>query len=187
MRLMLLLAVASLLLTACTGSSSDTSTPTASIESTTPNTASAPSDDPIAQATAAVRAAYSGYWAAQVQAGAHPNRPIPKTLSRYSIDKAQGDAQATIVLLREQGIVVKGEPELAPVITTLSLSEQPSAAITDCVDSTDWKPVYKNLSKIRGTPHFAFRMVQTEAGLSARRARAGGRARSRRPASRSWP
>jgi hypothetical protein len=151
------LAVAALL-TACSGSSSGTSRPSSSTKSTTPNTVS-PSNDATARAETAVLAAYSGYWAAQVEAGAHPNRRIPEALSRYSIDKAQADAQATIVLLREQGIVVRGKPLLAPVITALSLGNKPYAAITDCVDSTHWKPVYRKTGKSALAPGQKHRVV----------------------------
>ena len=147
------------LLAACSGSSSDARGPNASVQSTTPNATSSPSDDSTTRAKAAVLEAYQGYWSAQVEALAHPKRPIPKSLGRYSIDKAQADVQATIVLFRQQGLVLKGQPRMAPEITSVTLGDSPFAAITDCVDSTDWMPIHAKTGKSARPPGQKTRVV----------------------------
>ena len=147
------------LLVACSGSSPDAREPNASVRSTTPNSTSSPSDDATPRAKAAVLAAYQGYWSAQIEAQAHPRRRLPKELGYFSIDKAQSDIQATVLLFRSQGIRLKGKPQLAPKISEISLGSETAASIIDCVDSTNWKPVYVATGKSALAPNQEPRVV----------------------------
>ena len=150
----------SVLLTACSGSPS-AAPPTSSTTTpppTSPSVSATPSPDPTATAKAEVLAVYRGYWAAKVAAHAAPAGPVPKDLSTYAIAKAQTDTEATILRLRQQGIAFRGAPVLSPDVTTIDLG-QASAAISDCVDSTHWLPVFVATGKSALAPGQPMRVI----------------------------
>jgi hypothetical protein len=91
---------------------------------------------------AAALAAYRGFWQAQVQAQADPTREVPPALRTFAVDKALANVEAAVLLYRQQGIEVRGEPALSPEVTSLSLGATPVVAIRDCVDSSRWTPVF---------------------------------------------
>jgi len=129
-----------------------TTTPTATA-SPTPMTTPTPSVDPaVAEAEAAALAAYEGFWAAKVAYLAAPGSPEPPELQRYAVDKALGGVRDVARAYQENGIVSRGEPVLAPEVTAVELEGEPSAVITDCVDVTNWQPVFESTGESAAAP-----------------------------------
>jgi hypothetical protein len=91
--------------------------------------------------TVAALAAYDRFWAAKVASQADPTRQPPKALRANAIDKALSDALATVLLLRRNGVAMRGEPVHNTSAVSVTVGAQPEVAITDCLDSTDWLPV----------------------------------------------
>ena len=90
----------------------------------------------------AVLAAYRGYWAERVKAQGAPSQGVPEALDTYAVDKAAADVVSSVALFAAQGIEVRGEPVLSPTVTSVTDGDPAMASITDCVDSTDWRPVF---------------------------------------------
>jgi hypothetical protein len=131
--------------------------------STSPGASSSPvasaSPNPTQKATDAVLASYDKFWAAQVNSQASPKKQPDPALARYSIDKALADAQATIFLFRKNGIEMRGHPTHEVEVTSLTLSDPPTASITDCLDSTKWRPVYAATGKSARAPGQSPRVI----------------------------
>lgn len=145
-------------------SSDSTSGPNASTSPSTSTTASAsptqsPSPNATETATSAALASYEGFWAAQVASQAHPQKQQDPNLAKYAIDKALADAQATIFLYRRNGIEMRGRPVHSAEVTSVSLADPPTVAITDCLDSTNWLPVYAATGKSALAPGQSPRVV----------------------------
>lgn len=154
-----------LLLTACSTSATSTTDPDpAPTTPPAPSTSSptmSPSPDPTAELDAAVLAAYRGFWRAQVTTLNNPRREPPPALKRYAIDKALADVRASVLIYRHGGIEMRGQPVLDPEISTWSGTPSPSATATiaDCVDSTDWQPVYAATGKSAAAPDQNSRVI----------------------------
>jgi hypothetical protein len=147
---------------ACSGAPTSESAPSAdaSTSSTGPSaTPGSASPDPTQKATDAVHTSYDEFWAAQVNSQASPQKRPDPGLARYSIDKALADAQATIFLFRKNGIEMRGHPTHEVEVTSLTLSDPPSASITDCLDSTKWRPVYAATGKSARAPGQSSRVI----------------------------
>ena len=99
---------------------------------------------------------YRAYWKARVQALAEPTKSLPKALTRYGSGAAVSDMNAAVLLFRQQGIELRGEPVLSPDVTEIATRK---ASIVDCVDSTNWKPVYAATGKSALAPGQAARTV----------------------------
>ncbi|WP_448060650.1 hypothetical protein [Cellulomonas hominis] len=137
--------VAAVFFAACTGTDDDPGqTPTPSV-SPSPTAAPTPTptvDPTIAAAEAAILEAYQGYWDAKVTSFADPTKAQDPNLQVFAVDTALTDAQAAIFSFQSNGIAVVGEPLLAPVVSDITLGDAQSASISDCVDITNWQPVY---------------------------------------------
>jgi hypothetical protein len=137
--------VVAVLLAACTSGGSGPS-PTSTLTITSSPTAAptpTPAVDPeTAAAEAAILQAYQGYWDAKVASFADPVKDQDPDLQHFAVDTALADAQEAILSFRSNGIAVVGQPVLAPVVSDITMSETKSAKITDCVDITNWQPVY---------------------------------------------
>lgn len=131
--------------------------------STSPGATSSPSGsaspNPTQKATDAVLTSYDKFWAAQVNSQASPKKQPDPGLARHSIDKALADAQATIFLFRKNGIEMRGHPTHEVEVTSLTLSDPPTASITDCLDSTKWRPVYAATGKSARAPGQSSRVI----------------------------
>jgi hypothetical protein len=92
-------------------------------------------------------------------------KPVTAELAKYAIDKARADVQATVLLFRRNGIAMRGEPKLAPKVTSIKLGQRPSASILDCVDSTSWKPVYEATGKSALAPNQSLRLVRESTAI----------------------
>jgi hypothetical protein len=75
------------------------------------------------------------------------------------VDKALANVEATVLVYRQQGIEVRGEPAIAPQVTSVSLGPTPSIAIRDCLDSTNWTPVFAATGKSALAPNQPKRVV----------------------------
>ncbi len=115
-------------------------------------------------AEAAALEAYQGFWDAQVAYLAAPNEPEPDALRQYAVDKALSGVREVARLYAANGIVARGEPVISPEVTSVSLDGEPTATISDCVDSTDWQPVYADSGESAAAPgQFTRQINESEA------------------------
>lgn len=144
------------LLAGCTADpGTDDPTPTTATSTPTPTASPTPTpttDPTLAAAEAAVLEAYQGFWDAKVAYLAAPNDREPDALRQYAVDKALGGVRDVARAYQENGIVSRGEPVLAPEVTRLSLEGEPNAVITDCVDVTNWQPVFESTGESAAAP-----------------------------------
>ncbi|MCZ3389991.1 MAG: hypothetical protein LH645_12970 [Actinomycetia bacterium] len=156
------MALAVMTASACSGAPTPETAPSPD-DSTSPAATSSPagsaSPNPTQKATDTVLANYDKFWAAQVNSQAAPQERPDPGLARHSVDKALADAQATIFLFRKNGIEMRGHPTHDVEVTSLTLSDPPTASITDCVDSTKWRPVYAATGKSARAPGQSRRVI----------------------------
>jgi hypothetical protein len=150
-------------LAACT-SSSDTSPPSPRPTSTSLRTTSTPTPTPsvdpeVALAKVAILEAYRGFWAAQVRALVDPSVAPPAELSEFAVDKAFAGVGEALLTYQRQGIIVTGEPVLDPTVDNVTLGGNASAHITDCVDSSNWVPIFRDSRKPAAAPGQSPRLV----------------------------
>lgn len=157
-RLRCRVAVALLLVGALTGCSGkvEPSTKPTPIATITPT----PTPDSTALATAGAMAAYRGFRHAQVAAEAVANAHSPD-LAKYAGDAALAQERANLLQLAHAGIVVKGAPVLSPKVTNVALGAARAVTITDCLDVSDWQPVYKATGKSAAAPGQPTRVLAT--------------------------
>lgn len=126
----------------------------------TPTPTPTPSVDPeVAEAEAAILEAYRGYWDGLVTSYADPAQPQSPALAANSDDMALTDAQAALIQLQSSGIRLVGEPVLTPSVTSIDLSSAPTATIVDCVDASDWLPVFTSSGESAAAPDQATRLT----------------------------
>jgi hypothetical protein len=66
------------------------------------------------------------------------------------------------VLYRQQGIVERGKPILAPLVDRVDLNQDPATAqVNDCVDVSNVQAVYRSTGKSALAPSKSFRHVST--------------------------
>jgi hypothetical protein len=114
--------------------------------STGPTSSLAPSPGPSAQAAQAALAAYRGFRAAQVKAGA-TGHVKGSGVEQYAFDNALSGVEADILLFQQQGIVMRGQPLLSPRVIAVDLSGAPAVTLVDCVDVSHWIPVFAKTGK----------------------------------------
>lgn len=145
-----------------TSCSTEPSSPTSS-----PATASSPtpsagttssSSSPTSAATEAALAAYDGYWVAQIRSQANPAKAQDPNLVRYASGQALAGAQSTLLLFRQNGIAMRGDPIRDPHVTSVDTAAR-TVAVVDCVDSSNWKPVYVATGKSALAPGQSPRVV----------------------------
>lgn len=142
------------------GGCNDAQPPSGSPSSPTPTSNATASADASAAAGAAALAAYHGFRKAQVAAEAVANARHPD-LAKYAGDKALAQERANLLQLAKAGIVVTGQPVLAPEVTAVSLGTSPMVTITDCVDTSGWTPIYKATGKSAAAPNQPSRVLAT--------------------------
>lgn len=120
----------------------DRISPPATTSAQTPTDTSSPASVAEAQAAEAALAVYRSYWNAVVEASKIPDPRYPD-LEKFAADRALANEYSTLLLLERQGIVYTGEPTLDPKVASVELATSPLVTITDCIDSTNWQPVYK--------------------------------------------
>ena len=102
--------------------------------------------------------AYQQYWAAQVSSQARPSRPQDASLAQYAQGQALAGAQSTLLIFRQNGVAMTGRPVLHPTATK-TVGQPDVITISDCVDSSNWKPVYVATGKSALAPGQAVRVV----------------------------
>ncbi len=146
------------LLAACSGSTSGSSsspapsTPSPTVVTPTP-TASSPT-------AAAALVSYRAFWDAQIRSQRDPAHSQDPNLARYASASALAGAQSTLLVFRQNGIAMRGEPLLAPTVEAVNTAGG-TVSIRDCVDSTHWTPVYVATGKSAAAPNQAPRVVVT--------------------------
>ncbi|MCB2175759.1 MAG: hypothetical protein KQH57_08120 [Actinomycetales bacterium] len=116
-------------------------TPTPPTTTQTPTTTAAPTpsvDPEVAEAEAAVLAAYQNYWDVSAAAMADPLAPLPSDFDRYMIDKARAGLAESLLWAEQNDVVMVGAPVISPTVESITLEGDRTAHIVDCVDSTDW-------------------------------------------------
>lgn len=154
-----------------TGCSNDAKAP-----ATTPTTPAAtsgssssptpsPSIEPQAAAKAAVLDAYGRFWDEQVKAYAKGDTK-GTDFSRYAAATALVSTETDLNDLRSKGIVTTGAPTHDARVDKIdSARKVPNAQLTDCLDSTDWKFVYRKSGKPVAMPEN--RLIRYETKVNA--------------------
>ncbi|MFJ5035641.1 hypothetical protein ACIQB5_48360 [Streptomyces sp. NPDC088560] len=149
---LMLAGCAALALSGC-GSSSDgggkgnAATPTTSTPAPSPSSA-----DPQAAEKQAVLDAYGHYW--KEQAEAYKSGTIEGTdLKKYAVGDALARVQSDLMTMKENGVIAAGAPRSDAIVTTLDLQSQPpKATLSDCLDISSWKRLYRKTGKEVPTP-----------------------------------
>lgn len=124
-------------------------------------TTTAPVDPTVAAAEAAILKAYRGYWDAKVAIYADPPQSVAPDLQTYAVDQALADVGQTQLTLRQSGILFRGSPAIQPTVSDVVVGNGGTATITDCVDSTNWQPVYAATGASAAAPGQAPRLITT--------------------------
>lgn len=141
------------------GSTTSAVTPSTAVSSAP--TTTAPVDPTVAAAEAAILKAYRGYWDAKVAIYADPPQSVAPDLQTFAVDQALADVGQTQFTLRQSGIVFRGSPSIQPTVSDVTVGDGGSAKITDCVDSTNWQPVYAATGASAAAPGQAARLITT--------------------------
>ena len=117
----------------------------------------------MAAAEAAILEAYRSYWEVQVKVLRDPVPYADLTQGNWdeakqvAVDKALANLVATAQLYAKNGIANVGEPVLSPVVSDVVPGQ--NATIADCVDGTNWQPIYVETGKSAAAPGQAPRLV----------------------------
>ncbi|MFE6164063.1 hypothetical protein ACFQ7F_34690 [Streptomyces sp. NPDC056486] len=133
-----------------------------SASSSSPSATSEPSLSSREVAEKAVTDAYARMWDEQVKAYAKAD-PKGTKLSTYSAALAWAQTKNDLKGLKEKGIVTTGEPTHEVKVTGIKLDKKvPSAELTDCVDTSNWKFVYRKSGKAVAMPEDRLKSYVTE-------------------------
>ncbi len=95
-------------------------------------------DPAVAEAEAAVLAAYRTYWEVSAAALADPLAPLPQDFDRFIVDKARAGLAESLLWAEQNDVKMVGAPMISPSVESLVLEGEQAAHVVDCVDSTDW-------------------------------------------------
>lgn len=134
------LASAIVVVVAACSATDPTPTPTpTTTQSPSPTASPTPTvDSAVAEAEAAVLAAYQNYWDVSAAAMADPLAPLPDDFDRYMIDKARAGLAESLLWAEQNDVVMVGAPVISPTVESITIQGDRTAHIVDCVDSTDW-------------------------------------------------
>ena len=137
-----------------------TSAPSTSPPTTTePPTEPTPIIDPtIERAAADILDVYRAWWDARIQFMADPMHEPPE-LSYNSQDDALVGLREAADQYVYNGIITTGTPVISPVVSDVSFEASGSATIRDCVDVTNWLPVYAATGDSALAPNQLMRVV----------------------------
>ena len=125
---------------------------TSAVTSPSSSASSTPSPDQSAVAAEAGLTAYRGYRQA-LNAALSQGNPQSKELARFAADKALAEARANLLQLQRLGIVYTGKPTISPSVSRVALdAARPTVELNDCVDNTNWVPVYKATGRSAAAP-----------------------------------
>jgi hypothetical protein len=148
------------LLALATGCSSSSESPTPIDTPTATPTATASSFPTLTPDEESALTAYLGFRDAQVQAEADPAQPAPE-LEQFAADQALADELANLATLAQAGIAMSGEPISVPDVIATTDGNPPTVTITDCVDVSDWIPVYVSTGESAAAPGSPERVLAT--------------------------
>lgn len=133
-----------------------------SVEPSSPTATPTPTTDPeIAAAEAAILNAYRGFWDAKVAAFADPVAEEAPALSQFAVDTALAELRANVHSLKANGITVTGTPVLTPQVSEVRLGAGATAVVTDCVDVSNWQPVFAATGQSAAPPDQPTRVLTT--------------------------
>ncbi|MGW0332243.1 hypothetical protein ACWD0J_10300 [Streptomyces sp. NPDC003011] len=146
-----LLLGAAFVMTACGGSGEDAdnspTSPSATASDTPASATSSAGADPQAAEKAAVLNAYHRFWDEQAKAYAKGDT-AGTAFVQYAAAEAKSGTEADLKDLRSKGVVTTGAPTHKTTVDALTAAKQvPSAKLTDCMDSTGWKFIYRKTGK----------------------------------------
>lgn len=149
-----------MLVAGCTSDPTPSANPsTSSPAAPSPSSSTSSADPAVAAATEAALASYGAFWKAKVASQAQPTKKPPADLSKFAIDKALSDALATVLVLRRNGVAMKGQPAHSASVANVTLGSVPTVQIHDCLDSSAWTPVFVASGKSALAPGQAPRVV----------------------------
>jgi len=157
--------LATALLAACTHQPDAPRIATLTASSTvtpTPTATPTPTLDPeVAAAQGAILDVYQRFWAATVAVLSAPALEPSREIEDFAYGDALGHVYTDVLTYWNNGIAMQGQPKLSPVVSDIMLGERGMATITDCVDVTDWQPVYTATGKSAAAPDQATRSLTT--------------------------
>jgi hypothetical protein len=123
--------------------------PTQTGSAPAPATSSA---DPQAAEKSAVLDAYGHYWVEQAKA--YKTGTIKGTeLKKYALGDAVARVESDLMTMKTNGVIADGAPRNDASVTALNLEEQvPKATLSDCLDISTWKRLYRKTGKVVPTP-----------------------------------
>ncbi|MFD9284671.1 hypothetical protein ACFWD7_46895 [Streptomyces mirabilis] len=142
-------------LAACSSSGDGADASPSRPPATTPRAVPSPSPspaDPKAAEERAVLDAYRHYWTEQAKA--YKNGTITGTaLTTYAVGDALSRVESDLRTMKSNGVIADGAPRSNASVTRLDLQAQvPSATLSDCLDISSWKRLYRSTRKEVPTP-----------------------------------
>ncbi|WP_189959069.1 hypothetical protein [Streptomyces alanosinicus] len=96
--------------------------------------------------------AYSHYW--EEQAKAYKAGAIEGTdLKKYAVGDALARVESDLMTMKKNGVIASGAPRSNARVSVLDLQSKPSrATLSDCLDISPWKRLYRKTGKEVPTP-----------------------------------
>ncbi|WP_329468521.1 hypothetical protein [Streptomyces sp. NBC_01431] len=130
------------LLSACSDNKADKSSdkdPTTAVTPSTATSQTPQSASPEATEKAAVLASYNAMWVEQMKAYRKADA-AGTDLEKYATLDALGKVRIDLAKMKQRGTVIRGDMGHQVTVTNLDLSAKtPTAAMTDCVDLSNWQ------------------------------------------------
>ncbi|NUU15811.1 hypothetical protein HP550_00915 [Cellulomonas humilata] len=92
---------------------------------------------------------------------ADPTKDPGPELEQFAVDKAFADVASSVFTFRDSAIHVNGRPVLTPTVSNIVVGSEGTATITDCVDGTNWQPVYTSTGESAAAPGQAQKLLTT--------------------------
>jgi len=142
-----------LLLASCSSGGDPDGTPSPTSPTATSSaaaSATASPSPPSGQQQAALEA-YRGFWTAVTEARAVPDATLP-ALATYGSGAALTTEQEFLVALQREGVAYRGAPKLDPEVSDVEPGAAPAVTVTDCIDSSDWRPIRLSTGESAAAP-----------------------------------
>lgn len=113
-----------------------------------------PSADPsVSAAGAAALQVYRNYRDVLTKAMRKAD-PYEPALEKYATDKALSQSRAGLLEQQRLGIVYRGSPQVSPTVDHVDLAAaRPTVVLHDCVDNSQWMPVYASSGDSAAAPN----------------------------------
>ncbi|KPH98730.1 hypothetical protein OV450_5601 [Actinobacteria bacterium OV450] len=131
----------------CTSDAKDDKAAAPSHSATVPMASPTPSANPLEADKAEVRTAYDRYWGVLTEAYAKADSS-GTALKDVASGSAYAQNESDLANLRKANQIITGKAQHSNTVVELKDGQKlKTAAITDCVDVTQWKPVDKTTGK----------------------------------------